>query len=208
MFCLFTQPDRSTWATSDLVLPALGWEIARRQLFVQWNLAPTTPVPPVIYTCRSVGPDAKSNSLSLTAQVPMYVCVPNVLGFGWQQSSHASMFSGDRTDFTLPPCFLAKAEGVVRNLFTQLVMAWRSGILPCLPILKCRLNSRCVTTTESPFLRNVSIVNVRCTANQCSVFTATASLVQCFCVHRVIPTLRPQEYYANQYGRWTMGHSV
>jgi aspartate carbamoyltransferase regulatory subunit len=59
-----------------------------------------------------------------------------------------------------------------------LVMVWRSGILPCLPILKCRLNSRCITTTDSPFLKNVSIANTRYAANQCSMCSAMASLAE------------------------------
>ena len=76
-----------------------------------------------------------------------------------------SMFSGVRTVRTLPSGFLLVAEAVVRIFCTQFLMVLRSGTVPCLPMLKLRLNICCVCITESLFLKNVSTVSARCTAD-------------------------------------------
>jgi hypothetical protein len=58
-----------------------------------------------------------------------------------------SMFSDLRTVLTLPSDFLFVAEAVVRNFCTHFLKVLRSGTVPCLPMLKCRLNICCVGTT-------------------------------------------------------------
>jgi hypothetical protein len=76
-----------------------------------------------------------------------------------------SMHSGVRTVPTLPSGFLFVAEAVVRNFCTHFLMVLRSGTVPCLPVLKCRLNICCVGITESLFWNNISTANARCTAD-------------------------------------------
>jgi hypothetical protein len=73
-----------------------------------------------------------------------------------------SMFSGVSTVLTLPSGFLFVAEAVVRNFCTHFLKGLQSGTVPCLSVLKCRINICCVGVTE--FLKNVCIANARCTA--------------------------------------------
>ena len=75
-----------------------------------------------------------------------------------------SVFSGVLTVLTVPPGFKFVAV-VVRNFYTQFLMMLRSVTVLCLPLLKCRLNIRCVAVIEQLFVKDVSTVNARRTAD-------------------------------------------
>jgi hypothetical protein len=58
-----------------------------------------------------------------------------------------SMFSGVRTVLTLPSGLLSVVEALARNFCTHFLIVLLSGTVPCLPVLKCRLNICCVNIT-------------------------------------------------------------
>ena len=84
----------------------------------------------------------------------------------------AFTFSGVLTIRLDTPCFFV-AEAVVRKLCTQRSIVFRGRIL-LWRTLKCRRNFLCVTITDSPFLKNVSMMNARCWGLHCSMATKTA----------------------------------
>jgi hypothetical protein len=111
-------------------------------------------------TCR--GENVHQNEVSVGA-----ICLNrnDRLGLWPIAVRNLSVFSGVLIVLIVPSSFLFVAEAVVRNCCTQFLMMLRSGTVLCRPLLKCRLNIPCVAVIEQLFMKDVSTVNARRTAD-------------------------------------------
>jgi len=67
--------------------------------------------------------------------------------------------------------FLSTVDAVVLNCVTQFNIFWCVGTFPSHLMSKCRRKTRCITVTESLFLKNVSTANARCPSDQRCMMT-------------------------------------